>query len=489
MRQTGPVTDTARPAGQPDTTPARRTRTSSPTGSGREDGRVFLSGVQAIARLPVDQLRIDRRNGLDTAAFVSAATRAHRSARSARRSSAPLPHRARSADRHPARRQRGAGRDRGDGQPARRHARRLQATTASSGIWYGKAPGPRPRRRRDPPRACSPARRRHGGVVAVVGDDPSAKSSTLPIVERRHAGRPAHADPVPRRRAGGARPQPPRRRPLACLRHLGRASSSSRRSPTAPARSTCTPTASSPSCPTIEIDGKLLRAAPERAAAHAVHARHGARVPRGAHRAGPPLRRRQPAQPGHGRRTERRLDRHRRLRPHVPRAARGARRARARTRRRPARRRHPAVPAADAGARSIDQQMSATFAHGLAEVLVIEEKNPTLELLVEDALYDVAERPRVVGQARRARRRRSCPVTGMLDADRHARRRCAAASASASATRLATAAAPTPPTSLIPLTGQPHAVLLLGLPAQPEHAGRPRARSSAAASAATRWSP
>ena len=37
----------------------------------REDGRVFLSGVQALARLPVDQLRIDRRNGLRTAAFVS----------------------------------------------------------------------------------------------------------------------------------------------------------------------------------------------------------------------------------------------------------------------------------------------------------------------------------------------------------------------------------------------------------------------------------
>ena len=36
-----------------------------------EDGRVFLSGVQAVARLPIDQLRIDRRRGLNTAAFVS----------------------------------------------------------------------------------------------------------------------------------------------------------------------------------------------------------------------------------------------------------------------------------------------------------------------------------------------------------------------------------------------------------------------------------
>ena len=36
-----------------------------------EDGRVFLTGVQALARLPIDQLRIDRRNRLNTAAFVS----------------------------------------------------------------------------------------------------------------------------------------------------------------------------------------------------------------------------------------------------------------------------------------------------------------------------------------------------------------------------------------------------------------------------------
>lgn len=34
-------------------------------------GRVFLSGAQALARLPFEQLRADRRNGLDTAAFVS----------------------------------------------------------------------------------------------------------------------------------------------------------------------------------------------------------------------------------------------------------------------------------------------------------------------------------------------------------------------------------------------------------------------------------
>ena len=34
-------------------------------------GRAFMSGVQALARLPVEQLRVDRDAGLNTAAFVS----------------------------------------------------------------------------------------------------------------------------------------------------------------------------------------------------------------------------------------------------------------------------------------------------------------------------------------------------------------------------------------------------------------------------------
>ena len=66
MRQTERVTDTAKSpeaAEIGDYQLADRYRA--------EEGRVFLSGVQAIARLPIDQIRIDRRHGLDTAAFVS----------------------------------------------------------------------------------------------------------------------------------------------------------------------------------------------------------------------------------------------------------------------------------------------------------------------------------------------------------------------------------------------------------------------------------
>ena len=144
-----------------------------------EDGRVFLSGVQALARLPVDQLRIDRRHGLNTAAFVVrlpglAGRHVPGGGRPRPRATVPdLP------DRRPARPQRGAGGDGGDGQPARRLARPTSATTAWSACGTARRPGL--------DRASDAIRHgvfagtaRHGGVVAVVGDDPAAKSSTLP---------------------------------------------------------------------------------------------------------------------------------------------------------------------------------------------------------------------------------------------------------------------------------------------------------------------
>src|SRR5512144_2186799 len=37
----------------------------------QERGRIFLSGIQALVRLPLDQHRADRRRGLDTATFIS----------------------------------------------------------------------------------------------------------------------------------------------------------------------------------------------------------------------------------------------------------------------------------------------------------------------------------------------------------------------------------------------------------------------------------
>ncbi|MDX2379892.1 MAG: hypothetical protein QNM02_09055, partial [Acidimicrobiia bacterium] len=37
----------------------------------REDGTVLLSGIQALARIPLDQLRRDQAVGMHTAAFIS----------------------------------------------------------------------------------------------------------------------------------------------------------------------------------------------------------------------------------------------------------------------------------------------------------------------------------------------------------------------------------------------------------------------------------
>ncbi|MFP5486694.1 MAG: indolepyruvate ferredoxin oxidoreductase family protein, partial [Acidimicrobiia bacterium] len=143
----------------------------------REDGRVFMSGLQAIARLPVDQLRIDRRNGLTTAAFVSGYQGSPVGAfgeevERARRTQPDL---------HIV------------NQPGVNEELAATAVMGSQlavtlddcrydgvlGIWYGKGPGV--------DRAGDAIRHgvfagtaAHGGVVAVVGDDPSAKSSTLP---------------------------------------------------------------------------------------------------------------------------------------------------------------------------------------------------------------------------------------------------------------------------------------------------------------------
>ena len=142
-----------------------------------EDGRVFLSGLQAVARLPVDQLRIDRRRGLNTAAFVSGyqgspvGTFQEEVSRSARAvPDLPLVV-------HPGLNEELAatsvmGSQLADSRPEKRYDGVL-------GVWYGKAPGLD--RANDAIRHAVFAGTAHlGGVVALVRDDPAAKSSTLP---------------------------------------------------------------------------------------------------------------------------------------------------------------------------------------------------------------------------------------------------------------------------------------------------------------------
>ncbi|MGI9605003.1 MAG: indolepyruvate ferredoxin oxidoreductase family protein [Acidimicrobiales bacterium] len=139
-------------------------------------GTVHLTGIQAIARVPIDQMRTDRANGLNTAALASGYPGSPLAGldtefrRAAAAVDLPLIH-----------------------QPAVNEELAATAIMGSQlassrpdvrydgviGVWYGKAPGLD--RATDALRhgvfAGSSAK---GGALAVVGDDPAAKSSTMP---------------------------------------------------------------------------------------------------------------------------------------------------------------------------------------------------------------------------------------------------------------------------------------------------------------------
>ncbi len=142
-----------------------------------EHGRVFLSGVQAIARLPIDQLRIDRRAGRNTAAFVSGyqGSPVGMFREEVDRAIATVPG-------LPIVNQPGLNEELAAtsvmGSQLAHHLHDL-LYDGVLGIWYGKAPGID--RASDAIRhAQFSGTSARGGVVAIVGDDPAAKSSTLP---------------------------------------------------------------------------------------------------------------------------------------------------------------------------------------------------------------------------------------------------------------------------------------------------------------------
>lgn len=64
-----------------------------------------------------------------------------------------------------------------------------------------------------------------------------------------------------------------------------------------------------------------------------------------------------------------------------------------------------------------DPELIRRFASGMTEVLVVEEKNPTLEWLFKDALYDLSDRPRIFGKTH-SDGTVLMPSHGLLDADR-----------------------------------------------------------------------
>jgi indolepyruvate ferredoxin oxidoreductase len=142
-----------------------------------EEGRIFLSGIQALVRLPIDQHRADRRRGLRTATLISGYR------------GSPLGGFDQTVERNlPLLRAHdvvfisGVNEDLGATAVFGSQLTHLFPQPRYDGVlgmWYGKAPGVD--RTGDVFKHANYAGvGRHGGVLALAGDDPQAKSSTLP---------------------------------------------------------------------------------------------------------------------------------------------------------------------------------------------------------------------------------------------------------------------------------------------------------------------
>jgi indolepyruvate ferredoxin oxidoreductase len=143
----------------------------------QEDGTIFLSGIQALVRLPLDQHRADRRRGLNTATLISGYR------------GSPLGGFDLTLERNPALLREhnvvfvsGVNEDLGAtvvyGSQLANYFPQPKYDGVL-GVWYGKGPGVD--RTGDIFKHANFAGiGKHGGVLALGGDDPLSKSSTLP---------------------------------------------------------------------------------------------------------------------------------------------------------------------------------------------------------------------------------------------------------------------------------------------------------------------
>ena len=143
----------------------------------KEEGRIVLSGLQALVRIPLDQHRADRGVGLNTASFISGYR------------GSPLggldillARNKKLLDRHQVVFMPGVNEDLGATAVFGSQLANLMPEPKYDGVlgmWYGKGPGVD--RSGDIFKHANFAGvGRHGGVLAVAGDDPISKSSTLP---------------------------------------------------------------------------------------------------------------------------------------------------------------------------------------------------------------------------------------------------------------------------------------------------------------------
>jgi indolepyruvate ferredoxin oxidoreductase len=140
-------------------------------------GRVYMSGIQALVRLPLDQHRADRRRGLRTATFISGYRGSPLGGldQTLERSGAMLRE-------HDVVFSSGLNEDLAATAVFGSQMVRLFPQPKYDGVlgmWYGKAPGVD--RSGDAFKHANYAGvGENGGVLALVGDDPVSKSSTLP---------------------------------------------------------------------------------------------------------------------------------------------------------------------------------------------------------------------------------------------------------------------------------------------------------------------
>ena len=142
-----------------------------------ESGDILVTGIQALVRLPFDQMRADRRAGLRTAAFVSGYQGSPLGGFDRELISRPDLQKEYGVVHRPGLNEELAATSVAGSQLV--STLKTATYDGVAGYWYGKTPGL--------DRAADAIRHgvfagtsRHGGVLALVGDDPACKSSTLP---------------------------------------------------------------------------------------------------------------------------------------------------------------------------------------------------------------------------------------------------------------------------------------------------------------------
>ncbi|MEZ5261942.1 MAG: indolepyruvate ferredoxin oxidoreductase family protein [Acidimicrobiales bacterium] len=372
-----------------------------------DDGTVFLTGIQALARLPLEQLRADRRAGLRTAAFVSGYQGSPlggygETVRDAAALAPELPIVVRPALNEEYGATAVMGSQLASVQPDCRY-------DGVVGIWYGKAPGVD--RAADALRhAVYTGTAPHGGAVAIVGDDPAAKSSTIPsssasLLAAMHVPILYPGDPAEALKLG--------RHAVALSRATGLWVALKIVADVADATATMSlrPEAFQPVLPQVDgrpyehrPDGRLLTPHTLGLEREIVEVRYE-------------LARRYAVDNALNYLTADPAD------AWIVIVASGiSYREVTEAFARLGLRGEQAI--ADCGIRLLKMGMPLPFnasvvrhaARGVHEVLVVEEKAPTIESLIKDALYDLDDRPRVVGKVDDAGRE-LCPAYGALDAD------------------------------------------------------------------------